>query len=367
LKDIAQKYTVVFGEDVTLNILADAIVSNVVDGGKDTEALVRLASYYPQKAKFDVLTKEQLCNILKIDPTKKTTKPQILEDMRDKIQSGDIRIDELSEHLISGVLLSIKKPDVSQYLAKKLGWPGDAITNEDLVKLVLGKIRDGSLNEKNIDAYLAEAEMVFKTKKTKDEAIDLKVINAKLEGLKHEIDLIKPKIEELYLAQQKSGFKKQYRQDIEKDLETFLKRIKDIEHATNDRTIRRYDLIIEELTKEYETPQLVEKALIAVLLSSLSELIKTQPFPTSIDDFKQALREETEKLKFVSRPVICQVREKIMERLSINAAEFNKFMLDCQHNGTVTLIEGSPASQKDGDWIDHGGRRYYYFSIERGK
>ena len=82
-----------------------------------------------------------------------------------------------------------------------------------------------------------------------------------------------------------------------------------------------------------------------------------------IGTFVIVLHDVTKSMSFASRPIIYKIRDKITEYLGITDEEFYKYLMECVGKGWVNLIEGSPLSGKEGDWLDIAGRRFYYLGF----
>lgn len=104
--------------------------------------------------------------------------------------------------------------------------------------------------------------------------------------------------------------------------------------------------------------------MLVICLDKIKELVKPMRFPIQTGYFFDVLREETNKMHFASRPIIHKIRGAVTKRLEMSNEEFNKKLIECVKNGSINLIEGSPVSGKDDDWLDIAGRRFYYFEIK---
>jgi hypothetical protein len=371
LKEVAKTLKIDIKTDYNLNELSEYITKKVVMGEINRGNLFNLIDYFKIADKIERktlgLTKNQLGEILEIKVNKYTKRNDLIDELRIKVLSGDINVNDINirKIFLRNKIERVKKPETIAYIASRLlGSDVERFTSEDLVKLALEKVNSEKIAEEELIGIIQTAQKEMSAaRKRKFEGPTLQKIEKEINFIRNDVAEIKKRLNSID-DERHNGFLRQYRRDTGNRIADFLKKIKMIERGIGNHSEIRYDEFIRELKRNnISIPELFEQAMLICLMNNITDITSTLRFSITKNDFFKVLLEETNKIHFVSRPIIHEVRKVVMKRLEITIDEFNKNLLECRKMGWVNLIEGAPLSAKEDDWLDAAGKRFYYLEI----
>lgn len=354
-----------------LNEMAEHLVTKVNSGEINKEQLLNLVDYFEIADKIEHktlgLTKSQIGNLLRIKVDESTKRNDIIDILRMRVASGGISVNDITGEniFLRNKLERVKKPETIAYIASRLlGRDIERFTSEDLVKLALEKIGSGEISEEGLIGLVQTAQKeVSAAKKRKFEGPTLQKIEKEMFAIRKDIAEINKRLNSIN-EECNTGLLRQYRRNTGSRTADFLKRLKTIERGIDNQTEIRYDEFIREMKRNnISIPDFFEQAMLIYLLNRISDITSTLRFSITKEDFFKVLLEKTNKMHFVTRPIIYKVRDAVMKHLEITTDEFNKNLLECRKMGWVNLIEGAPVSAKEDDWLDIAGKRFYYLEI----
>ena len=371
LRVVGKTLNMPLSDDYSLNELADYITEKVVAGKINKQNIFNSVDYFLISDQIEHktlgLTKEHLAKILRIKDDRSTTRDALINNLRGQILAGRISVNELKGRniFLKNKLQKVKKPETIAHVASKLlGERIERFSPEDFVNLGLEKVESGEITEEEL------LDLIDKARKETTSAQKRKIEGPTLQKIEKEIDSIRSDIREIKKLlstideERQIGFIRRYRDDTDDRIADFIKKIKLI--GTSFDTDLKYETLLAEIKRQgISIEQLFEKAMLVYLLDNLSDIALRVRVSLSTDDFFKVLTEEIDKAHIITRPIIHKLKDSITRRLKISPEEFNQYLLDCRSAGKIDLIEGSPASGKDEDWLDIEGRRYYYLEIRR--
>jgi len=371
LKEVAKTLKIDVKPNYNLNELSEYITKKAAVGEINKRNLFNIIDYFKIADRIEHktlgLTKNQLGEILEIKVNKYTKRSDLVNELRMKILSGEINVNDINSGKIflRNKLERVKKPETVAYIASRLlGSDVERFTSEDLVKLALEKVNSGEITEEELIGIIQTAQKEMSAvRKRKFEGPTLQKIEKEINLIRNDVAEMKKRLNSID-DERHNGFLRQYRRNTGSGTADFLKKIKMIERGIGNHTEIRYDEFIRELKRnDISIPEFFEQAMLICLLNNISDITSTLRFSVTKNDFFKVLLEETNKIHFISRPIIHEVRKAVMKRLEITTDEFNKNLLECRKMGWVNLIEGAPLSAKEDDWLDAAGKRFYYLEI----
>ena len=348
-----------------LNDLVEIIIVKLDNGELKKDKLLNLIDYFEFSNKIEHktlgLTNKQFREILKIkEKSRDFGRSQLIEELREKIYKLEIKSNEIGEYFLESILRKIKNPEILAFVSTKLS--GDAIESislDEFVKLAIGKVKSGEIEE---DELVRLVDTVQKDLSELQKAQKLEAIERDVSEIKKTLDKVLDYIE----RREQIGYLRQYRKGTGIKIAEFLHSVKKINQKIDVETGDKFDEIIEELKREnIDMYEFVEQANWVSSMVLVSRFVSKKRFPISSDYFYKVAYEESNKMYFASRPIIYKIRDAVTKRLDVSNEEFKNKLIECLENGDINLIEGSPVSGKDDDWMDINGRRFYYLEFKR--
>ncbi len=357
-----------------LNDLAEAIIAKLENGVLIKENIQNLIDYFEFAHEVEPqtlgLTTKEFKRILGIEGTDRViSREELINRLRERIYKLEIKTNDIRNYrelFLEKRLKKIRKPEIRAFIASKLGGATiESISPEELVKLALEKVKSKNIENDELIKLIdtAQKELTAAGKKESNGQALQKIQNG-IEAIERDIVEIKKILENLNGVRQ-TGYVRQYREKIGSNTEELLKTFKMIIQKPENQRENKFDEIVKELKKSnIDLSEFIEQAMLVICLDQISELVKPMRFPIQTGYFLNVLREETNKIHFASRPIIHKIRDAVTKRLEMSNEEFNKKLIECVKIGSINLIEGSPVSGKDDDWLDIAGRRFYYLEIK---
>lgn len=376
LRELSKVINFEIKQNDSLNDLADKIISNLEKEVIKKENILNLIDYFEFADKIEhktkALTKKQLRDIVGIKNTAKDINlEKLIETLRIRIYKLEIKTDDVirkyNDFRLRNRLEKIKKPETRAYIASKLRDAKiDTISTEEFIKLAFESVKNGMIKDEEIEGLIKNSQKEFKTaikRESKEKTLDK--VQKDVETIERDIAEIK-KILGILDNERQMGYLRRYGEKTGLKTGDFLKTFKMIAQKIEIERENKFDEIVNELKKSnINMPEFIEQAMVVILLKQITELVSPMRFPISSEEFFNAAYEESNKMYFASRPIIYKIRDAVTKRLEISNVEFKKKLIECLENGTINLIEGSPVSGKDDDWMDINGRRFYFLEFKR--
>ena len=361
----------------TIDQISDMIVSEIEAGKIEYYSVMNIIDYFRMASKIENksfgLNKDALAELLGIrnGTLKGTSRDELIRALRRKVLIGEISVAQLQSQtdlFVRRRINRITKSNTRAYIANKLlGTNVDDFSLNDLTELLLSKLRTGEFTDSEIEQLIEEAQ------KETQLARKRKIEGVSNQQLAHRMDIIGQDVRELKQVlrkideQRMSGFFRQYRFASGKNIARMLKDVQLVSRAINAVSEEKFDKLIAELEKKgYSLPQVLEETEIIAALDAIVKVANSLDFLPPLEDFFDVLKDEVKNMALSKTPAIHEIRGAMIAQLSISPKDFTRRLLECRAKGWIRLIEGSPPTESEDNWLDINGRRYFYIELTRG-
>ena len=380
LRELSKVINLEIKQNYSLNDLAETIIANLEKEVIKKDNILNLIDYFEFADKIEHkiehqtqdLSKPQLKDIVGIkSKTKDINYEKLIETLRIKIYKLEINTDDVikkyNDFRLRNKLKKITNPGMCAYIASKLKDAKiDTISSEEFINLAIENVKLGKIRAEEIEELIKTARKELKVvnkRESKEKTLDK--VQKEIETIKKDIAEIKKVLENLDSGRQ-IGYLRKYREKTGLNTGNFLKTFKMIIQKIESERENKFDDILNELKRSnIDLHEFIEQAMVVISLKQISELVSPMRFSITSEEFFNVLYEETNKIDFSSRKVIHKIRDAVTKRLEMSNKEFYKYLIECVKNGWIVLIEGSPVSGKEDDWLDLAGRRFYYLEFKR--
>ncbi len=375
LRELSKVINLEIKQNDSLNDLAETIIANLEKEVIKKDNILNLIDYFEFADKIEHktqdLSKPQLKDIVGIkSKTMNINYEKLIETLRIKIYKLEINTDDVikkyNDFRLRNKLKKIK-PEMRAYIASKLKDAKiDTISSEEFIDLAIENVKLGKIRAEEIEELIKTVQKELKVvnkRESKEKTLDK--VQKEIETIKKDIAEIRKVLENLDSGRQ-IGHLRKYREKTGLNTGNFLKTFKMIIQKIESERENKFDDILNEFKRSnIDLPEFIEQAMVVISLKQISELVSPMRFSISSEEFFNVLYEETNKIDFTSRKVIHKIRDVVTKRLEMSNKEFYKYLIECVKNGWIVLIEGSPVSGKEDDWLDIAGRRFYYLEFKR--